>query len=157
MSKHKLLATGEASILHLLHRAGQAADELFATTNTQGRLTPRQYEVLKTVAAASEPSQTQLVGLTGIDRSTLADIVRRLVERGLLVRTRTKTDARRYAVSLTQDGQEALDETLPAVASTNERLLAAVPEKEREDFVNHLTALIEAVESPNLDVVKTRT
>ncbi|MFZ1102753.1 MAG: helix-turn-helix domain-containing protein, partial [Hyphomicrobiaceae bacterium] len=38
---------------------------------------------------------------TGIDRSTLADIVRRLTRKGLLQRCRTNEDARAYAVRLT--------------------------------------------------------
>ena len=38
-------------------------------------------------------SQTDIVRITGIDRSTLADIVRRLVQRGYLQRKRTRTDA----------------------------------------------------------------
>jgi DNA-binding MarR family transcriptional regulator len=73
----------DASALHLLHRAGQVADELFATRLGSSDITPRQHLVLATVAACKEPSQTRLVEKTGIDRSTLADIVRRLVERGL--------------------------------------------------------------------------
>ena len=43
-----------------------------------------------------------------VDRSTLADIVRELVEKGLLQRQRTKQDARAYAVKLTREGQRVL-------------------------------------------------
>ena len=71
------------SALHLLHRAGQCADELFASQIKESDLTPRQFVVLMAVAGSEEPSQTTLVQKTGIDRSTIADIVRRLVERGL--------------------------------------------------------------------------
>ena len=71
------------SALHLLHRAGQCADELFASQVKESDLTPRQFVVLTAVAGIEEPSQTTLVQKTGIDRSTVADIVRRLVERGL--------------------------------------------------------------------------
>lgn len=72
------------SALHLLHRAGQRADELFTTTMGENDLTPRQFAVLKAVARLENPSQTALVQDTGIDRSTIADIVRRLIKRGLL-------------------------------------------------------------------------
>ena len=77
-----------SSALHLLHRAGQCADELFATNVGTSDLTPRQFAVIKAVEASEEPSQTMLVEKTGIDRSTLADIVRRLVAKGLLQRKR---------------------------------------------------------------------
>jgi MarR family transcriptional regulator, temperature-dependent positive regulator of motility len=71
-------------------------------------LTSRQFLVMKACASADSPSQTDLVNQTGIDRSTLADIVRRLVKRGLLQRRRTKEDARTYAVNLTDAGRSLL-------------------------------------------------
>ena len=86
----------KASVLHLLHRAGQAADEIFAKEMGRSDLTPRQYAVLVVLAAHENSSQTDIVNATGIDRSTLADIVKRLVDRGLLARRRSKLDARAY-------------------------------------------------------------
>ena len=47
-----------SSALHLLHRAGQRADELFTSTMRDNELTPRQFAVLKAVASAENPSQT---------------------------------------------------------------------------------------------------
>ncbi|MEZ5853842.1 MAG: helix-turn-helix domain-containing protein [Hyphomicrobiaceae bacterium] len=66
---------------HLLHRAGQKAAEVFAV-KAGGKLTPRQYAVMAAIAGTSRASQTDLVMITGVDRSTLADIVKRLVQRG---------------------------------------------------------------------------
>ena len=135
----------ETSALHLLHRAGQCADELFVSNVGASDLTPRQYEVLKTVSESKDPSQTALVMKTGIDRSTLADIVRRMVERGLLSRKRTPHDARRYAVTLTDKGQAALEHAAPTVRSTNDRLLAALPADSRVPFLNALARIIDAI------------
>lgn len=73
-----------SSLLHLLHRAGQAADELFADGMSDSDLTPRQFAVLVALGQEKGTSQTGIVGVTGIDRSTLAEIVRRLVARGLV-------------------------------------------------------------------------
>ncbi len=115
-----------SSILHLLYRAGQFADELFAENFGQD-LTPRQYEVLKAVLVSDSPSQTYLVDQTGIDPSKLADIVRRLVQRGLLQRRRTRLDARRYATKLTEKGGELLESAEPAVDRTCKHLLAGLP------------------------------
>ncbi len=139
--------TSSASILHLLHRAGQCADELFAANMGGSALTPRQYEVLKAVSTSEEPSQTLLVELTGIDRSTLADIVRRLVERGLLARSRTRRDARMYAVNLTDNGRAVLKSAEPTVKATNERLLAGLTTSEREAVINALSRIIAAASS----------
>lgn len=144
MSLHHATGAPAASALHLLHRAGQCADELFAVSIGSGQLTPRQYEVLRTVAGLDEPSQTVLVEKTGIDRSTLADIVRRLVERGLLARQRTRKDARMYAVKLTDAGREALSKAEPAVRATNDKLLGVLSAKERDEFLMALKRVIDA-------------
>lgn len=133
----------QSSAVHLLHRAGQCADELFATQIGQSDLTPRQFVVMRAVAASEEPSQTTLVEKTGIDRSTLADIVRRLVARGLMQRKRTRRDARMYAVRLTERGHQALKAAEPAARITDERLLSALPASQREPFVEALRRVID--------------
>jgi MarR family transcriptional regulator, temperature-dependent positive regulator of motility len=68
-------------------------------------VTTRQYDVLAAAAASPGVSQHKLMLATGIDRSTLADIVRRLCRTGLLTRRRTREDARAYAVTLTSEGE----------------------------------------------------
>ena len=135
------------SILHLLHRSGQCADELFAASIGDNSLTPRQYEVLRAVSLSEDPSQTTLVDTTGIDRSTLADIVRRLVQRGLLERRRTRRDARMYAVNLTQDGKRALEAAEPTVAMTSERLLQGLSPDERKALFDALERIITSAKS----------
>ncbi|MEM7747523.1 MAG: MarR family winged helix-turn-helix transcriptional regulator [Pseudomonadota bacterium] len=135
--------TSAASAIHLLHRAGQCADDLFSAEIDGSQLTPRQYIVLKSAAVAGEASQTALVEATGIDRSTVADIVRRLVERGLLQRERTKHDARMYAVSITPSGQAALDQADPTRQMCENRLLEAVPMRDRDAFVRSLQSIID--------------
>lgn len=131
-----------ASLLHLLHRAGQCADELFAANIGASALTPRQYEVLNAVNSSEDPSQTFLVDRTGIDRSTLADIVRRLVEKGFLERNRTRRDARMYAVNLTADGKTILARSEPIVRQTNELLMANLSSEERAITLSALSRII---------------
>ena len=133
---------GSGLALHMLHRAGQCADEIFATAMGESSLTPRQFAVLKAVAGSKEPSQTVLVNETGIDRSTLADIVRRLVERGMLSRQRAKHDARAYVVRLTASGQSAIKKAEPAARKTDERLLAVLSATERANFLKALQRIV---------------
>ena len=131
------------SALHLLHRAGQCADELFASEVKESDLTPRQFVVLTAVDGSEEPSQTTLVEKTGIDRSTITAIVRRLVNRGLLARKRTRRDARTYAVRLTARGEAALKNAQPAARSTDEQLLSAIPQPDRAVFLEVLGRIVE--------------
>jgi MarR family transcriptional regulator, temperature-dependent positive regulator of motility len=133
------------SPLHMLHRAGQCAGEVFNAEMQDGDLTPRQYAVLLTVAANEGISQTGLVEKTGVDRSTLADIVRRMLKKGLLQRRRTKEDARAYAVKLTEDGKRMLRGAEPVTERVDARILEAIPAKQREQFMDNLGIIVEAL------------
>jgi DNA-binding MarR family transcriptional regulator len=111
-----------------------------------GDLTPRQLAVLVTVAHNEGLSQTGLVERTGIDRSTLADIVRRMQRKGLLQRRRTKEDARAYAVKLTDEGRRVLRVAEPLARRVDERVLDALPTKQREQFVEDLLAIVDTLQ-----------
>lgn len=124
-------------LLSLLHRAQQKGAEQFAAACPAGT-TPRQIDVIAAAARLPGASQTALVQATGIDRSTMADIVRRLVTRGWLRRRRSRTDARAYVLAVTPEGQTLLDEALPILAGVEGSLLASLPLAERQAF---LTAL----------------
>lgn len=138
-------AAGDTGLLHLLHRAGQCADELFTTAIGTLDLTPRQYAVLVAASRADDLSQTALVEQTGIDRSTIADIVRRLVDRGLLQRRRTRQDARMYAVRLSPSGRNAVSVAIPVARQTDEKLLAMLPAAQRGQLVEALQHMVETL------------
>jgi len=114
-----------ASLTHLLHRACQVADSVFNEEAGKTGLTTRQFAVLVAVAGNRDISQTGLVQVTGIDRSTVAEIVKRLLRRGLIKRKRTRLDARAYAVRLTEEGEALLREAEPAARRAEERLRVA--------------------------------
>jgi len=136
------------SAIHLLHRAGQCAGDLFTAEVIHDGLTPRQYAVLLTVSRKEGLSQTDLVCLTGIDRSTLADIIRRMLNKGLISRRRTRKDARVYSVTLTNEGRMALRAAEPAAVQADTRLLAALPPARREQFLDSLAAIVRTMCSP---------
>lgn len=139
----------EGSAIHLLHRAGQCAGDIFSREVSLGDLTPRQFAVLVAVAQHEGQSQTELVERTGIDRSTLADIIRRMLKKGLISRKRTRADARAYAVRLTDDGRNLLASAEPAACSADERVLAALPEAKRIEFLNCLNTIVRAMGPAN--------
>ena len=130
------------SPLHLLHRAGQRADSLFAHHVGNHVFTPRQYAVLQAVADADGLSQTAIMQATGIDRSGTAELVRRLVSSGLLQRRRTKQDARVYAVRLTPQGRKMLTIGERASRAAGIELLSSIPNRQRGAFVAALASII---------------
>ena len=134
------------SPIHLLHRAGQCAEGMFGA-EVPGDLTPRQLAVLMTVAQNEGVSQTGIVDATGIDRSTLADVVRRLAERGLLQRRRTREDARAYAVKLTNEGRRVLHSAGPLARRVDTRVLNTLSSGRREEFMASLITIVNALEA----------
>jgi DNA-binding MarR family transcriptional regulator len=135
----------DTSALHLLHRAGQCAEVLFTNETAKAALTPRQYAVLVCVGQNPDISQTGLVEQTGVDRSTLADVVRRLVKKGLLQRKRTKQDARMYAVRLTAKGQNILTSVKPQATKVDQRILAVLRAEQRSNFIDALGEIVRAM------------
>jgi len=133
------------SPLHLLHRAGQSAGNIFRAERT-GNLTPRQLVVLMTVAQSEGLSQTGIVDSTGIDRSTVADVVQRLVKRKFLQRRRTREDARAYAVKLADEGWRVLRTAEPLAKRVDQRVLDALPTARREQFIAALLAIVDTLE-----------
>jgi DNA-binding MarR family transcriptional regulator len=130
------------SAMHLLHRAGQCAADIFSSETSASGLTPRQFAVLMVVAEEEGLTQTDLVERTGIDRSTLADIVGRLLGHGLIQRRRAKEDARAYAIKLTPQGAKALREAQPGAAAADTRLLANLPPAKRQEFLDSLSLIV---------------
>lgn len=148
MSREKSADRLARSPIHLLHRAYQCAGDVFQAEMAKGELTPRQFAVLVTVAGNEGLSQTDLVERTGIDRSTLADIIRRMLKKGLLQRRRTKEDARAYAVKLTEEGWRMLKAAEPTARKIDERILAALPGARGEKFLDDLQAIVRSLGMP---------
>jgi DNA-binding MarR family transcriptional regulator len=132
---------------HLLHRALQLALDIYALDAESGALTQRQFAVLCAVADDEGLSQTGLVRATGIDRSTLADMVARMIAKGLLARERSVADARANTVRLTAFGRTVLDAATPRVEAADRRLLDLLGAKKREAFMDSLRKLAKAAES----------
>ena len=135
----------DMSPLYLLHRAGQFADDMFSKENRKTDMTPRQYAVLACVARNENLSQADIVARTGIDRSTLADIVRRLEGQGLLERNRTREDARRYAVKLTEKGTTLFKTVEPAAIATDEHIMSTLPPADRDTFLRALSQIVKTM------------
>ena len=149
MSKPSLSSTPvlERSPSHLLHRALQLALDIYTVETGPVSITQRQYAVLAAVAANEGLSQTELVRTTGIDRSTLADLVGRMIAKGYLERERSAEDARANTVKLGQAGREVLEAVAPRVAAADQRILGLLGGKKRDPFIEALRRLAKAGEA----------
>lgn len=123
---------------HLMRRCRQRAVELFGQEVGDGGPTPHQFAVLVTVWQNPGINQTGLVKITGIDRSTIGEVLGRLVRRGWLRRRRTAIDGRSNALYLTAVGDRVITEVMPKVNAAQEKIIAPVPPKRRDEFLSYL-------------------
>lgn len=135
------------SVTHLLHRVLQLALDYHAEASGPAGLTQRQFTVLAAAGASDGVSQSDLVRATGIDRSTLADLVARMISKGLLERERSSTDARANTVRLSEAGRIALVEAGKPASKSDARLLDLLPTKKRETFLKTLATLAAAADA----------
>ena len=131
---------------HLMHRALQLALDIYAEEAGSDGLTQRQFAVLEAASLKAGLTQTELVRLTGIDRSTLADLVARMTAKGLLERERSTLDARAKAVRLSDAGLARLEAARPRVEAADRRIMGLLPKGHRDGFLKQLTELAAAAD-----------
>ena len=132
---------------HLMHRALQLCLDVYTEESAQSGLTQRQYAVLEVASQKQGLTQTDLVKATGIDRSTLADLVSRMITKGYLERERSALDARAKAVRVSEMGLAALEAARPCVQAADKRLLAMLPKARRQNFIEILQHLSDVADA----------
>ena len=136
---------------HLLRRCVQYANDLFSQEPGASDLTKQQFTVLAAVEQNEGMSQTELVNITGIDRSTLAEMIRRMIEKGLLDRERTETDQRANAVRIAPGGRKALRSARTASERVERALLSGLSSADRAKFIRMLTTVLAQAETTELN------
>lgn len=139
-----------ASPSHLLRRADQFAAEIFMRAGLTDGVTLRQTVLLAAIAELEGASQSDLVRATGIDRSTLAEMMLRMEKRGLIARSAAADDLRAKSVKLSRSGRDRLEAALPAMRSVDAALLASLSKAKRTGFTVALQALAEAADEAHL-------
>lgn len=159
MSIQKEARQFSRSFSHLLKRAVQYSVHLYMEEVGKSGLTHRQFTVLSAVDSFEGKSQTELVKITGIDRSTLADLVSRLMAQGYLQRKRSKEDQRANTVRLTPVGKKMLKASQSGAEDIDRRLLAVFSASDRRVVVDCLASLateMDRVDEGQSDSVTTK-
>ena len=103
---------------HLARRLQQAHTLLWNTLVSEETTSP-QFAVLNAVAVSDDLDQRAVGELIRLDRSTTAEIVTRLCDRGLLRRVRDPRDGRRNLLRLTDEGKALHRQTARRAARMN--------------------------------------
>lgn len=118
---------------HLIRRSEQLHG-LHWARRVGATLTPSQYGVLSALAWNAPIDQGRAGDLASLDKSSTADIIARLVRRGLVAGTPDSRDRRRKLLVLTDRARTVLDEVTPAVALVQRDLIAPLQDPEAQRF-----------------------
>ncbi|MCX4835454.1 MarR family winged helix-turn-helix transcriptional regulator [Streptomyces sp. NBC_00006] len=104
-------------------------------------LTGPQFAVLQIIGENPGCDQRSIAALAALDTSTMADVARRLENRGLLSRAPSPADARRKLLNLTEEGRATVHDANLRARKLDEELLRPIPAEQRADVLRHLAVL----------------
>jgi DNA-binding MarR family transcriptional regulator len=104
-------------------------------------LTPGQFAMLVMIEANPEITQQRLCDALGIDKSTLAVALHKLVARGLIRRVRSKVDRRHNVLQLTAKGATGLVAMTRYVRAHEKKIAARLSVSERSRLMELLDKL----------------
>jgi DNA-binding MarR family transcriptional regulator len=127
---------------HLLRTCQQLHVAIWSDIFPAG-LTSPQFAVLHALAHEGELNQTTLRSRARLDRSTAADVIRRLVARRLVSQVKDPADARRRVVRLTTAGRAVYVDATERARQVNEAMLHGLDTTQRTELVSLLTSLLD--------------
>jgi len=145
------LDTGPMAVIGRLHRLGDLLEAELRTVFAEAGLGNGDFDVLATLRRAGEPfrlSPGELSDSTMVTSGAVTKRVDRLVEKGLVKRTVSATDARGREIQLTPQGLALTDELVVTHWDNEDRLLAALGPEERVQLAGLLRRVLLDVEGP---------
>lgn len=130
---------------HLARRL-QQAHHLLWTTMVSEEITSPQFAVLNALVAEPGLDQRTVGERVGLDRSTVAEVIARLIRRGLLDKVRDPQDGRRFQLRLTDDGVRTHRGLTVRTARMNQVFLAPLDADERAVFMDLMRRVADAAE-----------
>lgn len=128
---------------HLIRRLQQIAVALFVAECEAFDLTPVQYASLAAIRDIPGLDVTRLSALVALDKATLAKVIERLEAKGWILRANSDRDKRVKLLRITPKGRKVLTDAEPRVRRCQRRILAPLPEADRESFMRLLERLVE--------------
>ncbi|MCV2866311.1 MarR family winged helix-turn-helix transcriptional regulator [Albidovulum sediminicola] len=129
---------------YLIRRLHQIHVGLFAEECGSDDLTPVQSAILSVLQGGEEMDQLTLSTSVGIDRTSGADVIRRLERRGFLTRMASEFDRRAKIVKITDEGKKFIKRVRPNMVRAQDRLIAPLDDEEREEFFRLINKLVDA-------------
>ena len=113
----------EDQVGFLLRCAHQRATEVFHAVMAPFAITPTQFAALAKIDDLGSVSQNRLGRLTAMDPATISGVVGRLIARGFVQPSRSRSDARLVHLALTPAGRDATARMKAAAGEVSRRTL----------------------------------
>lgn len=127
---------------HLVRRLNQISGALFLEETASLGLTSVQFAALNMVKELPGIDQATLSDRIAFDRTTIVQVLDRLVEKGLITRERSPTDRRANVLNVTLQGAEVLKKIQPMLDRSDARILAPLDRRDQVKFMEMLTRLV---------------
>lgn len=131
---------------HLARRL-QQAHHLLWNTMVSEEITSPQFAVLNTLVAEPGLDQRTVGERVGLDRSTIAELISRLLRRELLDKVRDPHDGRRFLLELTEDGTRTHARLAQRAARMNHVFLGPLSVEEQRVFLELMRRVSDAAET----------
>ncbi|GAA2511981.1 MarR family winged helix-turn-helix transcriptional regulator [Streptomyces gobitricini] len=131
---------------HLARRL-QQAHTLLWTTMVSEEVTSPQFAVLNTLVGEDALDQRTVGERVGLDRSTIAEVARRLADRELVDKVRDPHDGRRSVLRVTAEGLRVHKRLAVRTARMNQVFLAPLAPDEQTVLLDLLRRVSDAAES----------
>ncbi len=128
----------------LIRRLNQIHYAMFFEECKHENITPVQYGILTALSVAPGIDQTAIGLELGLDRTTTADVVKRLEERGYLERKVHPTDRRSRQAFITKEGLRVMSLLQAGMWGAQDRLLKPLSVADRKKFLELLSILVDA-------------
>jgi DNA-binding MarR family transcriptional regulator len=128
----------------LLRCASNIADTAYYKQIRNAEITPRQLAVLLSLRNGGEMTQSELSTVTRMDRSTINEMIPRMIERELISKSNSRADKRAIHLSITSHGLKTLKQILPATVLSQDMILMSLPKEYRRIFKHCLEMIVEA-------------
>jgi len=126
---------------HLLRRA-QQLHQVVWTRDVSTEISSVQFGALVVLARRPDASQRELGRALDLDRSTIADLVKRMTRHGLIDCEQDEADRRRHVLRLTPHGRTVLKTLRPRVDAIEPALTGALSAAERAELRRLLQRLL---------------
>jgi len=130
---------------HLLRRAVQVMNLLW-DEEVSHTITSPQFAALNALYSEPNLDQRTLGQRISLDRSTMAEVVSRLCDRGLIRTERDRRDGRRKTIALTARGLHTVQHLIPRTHAMTDRLVGPLAAREKDELLRLLTEVVRANE-----------